>query len=176
VKGEELALELRAHELVGETIAEVAYQQLRWRDDAPPHSVELAVHLHMRSGRRFRVGWGDELGLHHGHGITVAEVRRIDRDAGPLRYVDWPAATRIRAASIHWHSVFDALRRSFSVLVGIGGDYPRRADYPQTLQLDFADATQAFITAARREGAAARGFTNHLLVVFSRADLDSLGV
>jgi hypothetical protein len=175
LRTQELDLELRARELAGETIADVCYQQLRWSDDVPPHAVELAVHLHMRSGRRYRVGWGDEFGLHHGHGITVAEVRRIDRDAGPAQPIDWPART-IRAATIHWRSVREALRGSLSIMVGIGGDHLRRLDYPQTLQLDLDDDSQIFVTAARREAGGARGFANHLLVLFSRAELDGLGL
>jgi hypothetical protein len=175
VRTPELDLELRARELVGETIADVGYQQLRWSADGSLESVELAVHLHMRSGRRFRIGWADELGTHHGHGVTVAEVRRIDRDAGPVQSVEWPRRT-IRAATIHWRSVRDALRGSLSTMVAIGGDHLRRVDYPQTLQLDLADDSAICITAARREGDTVRGFANHLLVVFSRAELDRLGV
>jgi len=173
---QELDLELRAREVAGETIAEVCYQQLGWSStEVSRDSVELAVHLHMRSGRRFRVGWADEFGLHHGPGITVSEVRRIDRDAGPTHPIDWPART-IRSAMIHWRSVRDALRGSLSTMVAIGGDHLRRLDYPQTLQLDLDDGSQIFITAARREDGGARGFANHLLVLFSRADLDALGL
>lgn len=181
MKNPELDLELRARELVGETIADVCYQQLRWSDEVSRESVELAVHLHMRSGRRFRVGWADELGTHHGHGVTVSEVRRIDRDAGPIQPIEWPsgAGRTIRAAIIHWRSVRDALRGSLSTMVAIGGDHLRRLDYPQTLQLDLDDGSevsQVFITAARREGDTVRGFANHLLVVFSRAELERLGI
>jgi len=178
VRTAELDLELRARELVGETIADVCYQQLRWSDEVSRESVELAVHLHMRSGRRFRVGWADELGTHHGHGVTVSEVRRIDRDAGPTQPIEWPAK-RIRAATIHWRSVRDALRGSLSTMVAIGGDHLRRLDYPQTLQLDLGDRdddSAVFVTAARREGDTVRGFANHLLVVFSRAELERLGI
>jgi hypothetical protein len=175
LRKDELDLELRARELAGETIADVCYQQLRWSDDVRPHSVELAVHLHMRSGRRFRVGWADEFGLHHGHGVTVSEVRRIDRDAGPVQPGEWPSR-RIRSASIHWRSVRDALRGGFSTMVAIGGDHLRRLDYPQTLQIDLDDGAQIFVTAARREDGVVRGFANHLLVVFSRVELDDLGL
>ncbi|HEU0036181.1 MAG TPA: hypothetical protein VFQ53_36460 [Kofleriaceae bacterium] len=177
MKTSELALELRARALVGETIADVAYQHLRWRDGArgAHDDVELAVQLRMASQRRFRIGWADEFGLHHGHGITVSEVRRVDRDAGPLEPAAWPRA-RIRAATIHWKSIDDALRNSLSIMVAIGGDHLRRADYPQTLQLDLDDGSQVFASAARVVDGQARGFTNHLVVVFSRAELDRLGL
>lgn len=175
MKQPELDLELRARELAGETIAAVHYQQLRWSDDVAPHAVELAVHLHMRSGRRFRIGWADELGVHHGHGVTVAEVRRIDRDAGPVAPATWPLRT-IRAASIHWRSVRDALRGSFQTMVAIGGDHLRRLDYPQTVELVLDDEARIYITAARRGPDGVRGAANHLLVVFSRAGYDQLGL
>jgi hypothetical protein len=176
----ELELELRARQLVGETIEEVHYQQLPWTARAAigdgSHGVELAVHLRMASGRRFRIGWADELGLHHGHHITVTELRVVDRDAGPLERIDWPRRT-IRAATIEWRDVREALRGSLRTMVGIGGDYLRRLDYPQTLQLDL-DGTapaQIFVSAARlgADGVAS-GFTNHLLVVFSYDELRRL--
>jgi hypothetical protein len=52
----------------------------------------------------------------------------------------------------------------------------RRLDYPQTLELELAGDSHVFITAARREPDGVRGFANHLLVVFSRADYDRLGL
>ena len=58
--------------------------------------------MEMASGRRFRFGFADELGLHHGFGITVHEVRVIDKDAGPLSDVtdSWPTFRPITGASV----------------------------------------------------------------------------
>ena len=173
----ELELELRARQLVGETIEDVQYQQLPWTERTAigeaPHGVE---HLRMASGRRFRIGWADELRLHHGHHVTLSELRVIDRDAGPLERAEWPRRT-IRGASIVWRDVCDALRGSFRTMVGIGGDHLRRLDYPQTLQLDLdgTDLAHVFVSAARlvADGSAV-GFTNHLLVVFSHDELRRL--
>jgi hypothetical protein len=173
----ELDLELRVRQLEGETLARVHYQQLRWSAPAmphsPPHSVELAVLVECQSGRKFRFGWADELGLHHGHGITLSEVRVFDRDAGPLTEVTWPR-TRIGAASVLWRNIDDSMRGGF--LVGIGADYLRRQDYPQSIQLDLDGGGQIFVSAARLTEDGAQGFTNHLLVLFSRDELERLGL
>lgn len=148
----ELELELRARELIGETIEEVHYQQLPWRS-AAVDLIDIAIHLRMQSGARFRVGWGDEFGLHHGNGITIAPIRRIDNDAGPLHRVEWPVAT-ITGAAIRWQSVDDALRDNFRVLVAVCGDYLRRRDYPHALDLDLGN----------RRVVVACDFTNRLRV------------
>lgn len=172
----ELDLELRVRQLEGETIARVHYQQLRWSApgawEATPHSVELAVFVECESGRRFRFGWADELGLHHGHGIALSEVRVLDRDAGPLTEVTWPRR-RITGASVLWRNIYDSMRGGF--LVGIGGDHLRRQDYPQSIQLDL-DGEPIFVSAARLTDEGAQGFTNHLLVLFSRGELERLGL
>jgi hypothetical protein len=175
----ELDLELRVRQLEGETLSRIHYQQLRWSAPAalhsPPHPVELAVFVECESGRKLRFGWADELGLHHGHGISLSEVRVIDRDAGPLTEVVWPRR-RIVAASVLWRNIYDSLRGSFSGLVGVGGDHLRRQDYPQSIQLDLDGGGQIFVSAARLTGDGAEGFSNHLLVLFSRSELERLGL
>ena len=177
----ELDLALRVRQLEGEIIERAHYQQLRWSAPANPpphspvHSVELAVLVECESGRRFRFGWADELGLHHGHGISFAEVRVFDRDAGPLTEVAWPRR-RVIGASVLWRNIYDSLRGSFSGLVGIGGDHLRRQDYPQSIQLDLDGGEQIFVSAARLTEDGARGFTNHLLILFSRGELERLGL
>jgi hypothetical protein len=174
----EVDLELRVRQLEGETLARVHYQQLRWSapwSPSPIHSVELAVHVECESRRKFRFGWADELGLHHGHGISLSEVRVFDRDAGPSTEIEWPKR-RITSASVLWRNVYDSLRGNFPGLIGIGGDHLRRQDYPQSIQLDLDGGGQIFVSAARLAEDGAQGFTNHLLVLFSRADLERLGL
>jgi hypothetical protein len=137
--------------------------------------VALAVYLEMASGRRFRFAFADELGLHHGLGITVHEVRVIDKDAGPLSDVtdSWPTFRPITGASVHWRDIADRALSRFT-LVSVGGDYLRRQDLPQSIELAFDEQTSVFVSAARLTPDGAEGFANHLLVVFSRAELERL--
>src|SRR5262245_50952843 len=96
----ELELEQRARKLAGERLARVLYQRPArsdaddaWRGPAP-HSVGLAVYLECKSKRRVRVGWGDDFGLRHGQGVTLSEVKTIDRDAGEVEDVSDSEAWR----------------------------------------------------------------------------------
>jgi hypothetical protein len=72
--------------------------------------------------------------------------------------------------------VRDALRSSFSVMVAVHGDHITRADYPQTLELAFDGAEPAYVSAARLTPEGAEGFTNHLLVLFGRPQLEAHGL
>jgi len=184
---EELDLEKDALSLAGETLAGVAYQTVRWASSSAwtgpgPHPVSLAVHLELASGKRFRVHWADQLHLHHGHGIAIAPLRVVDRDLGPLQDVSAQPAwadlvgAKIRSAIIHWRNVREALRSTFGVMVSIHGDWLRRRDYPQTLELGFESGAQVYLSAARLVEGKGVGFSNDLLVVFGRAQLEGIGL
>jgi hypothetical protein len=184
---EELDLEKAARALEGETLAGVSYQSVRWSSSSAwegpgPHPVPLAVYLESVSGQRFRVHWADQLHLHHGHGIAIAPVRIVDGDLGPVQEVgDQPAwaplvGTRVRSAIIHWRNVREAQRSSIGAMVSVHGDYLRRRDFPQTLELSFEGGAQVFLCAAQLVDGRGVGFANDLLVAFGRAQLEQLGL
>jgi len=183
----ELALERRAARLEGEVLAAVLYQQLRWSGPAEwagegPHSVELAVHLQMASGRRFSITWADELELRHGFGVAVDEVRVLDPDRGPLHDLShaspWAGllGRRVQRGRVHWRPVERALRSSLRAMVAVHADHLSRLDFPQTLELELEEAGSVYLAAARLHEGGALGFTNHLLVLFTRGELERLGL
>ncbi|MGD0860927.1 MAG: hypothetical protein ABR912_16660 [Terracidiphilus sp.] len=106
----------------------------------------------------------------------------IDRDLGPVEEVTmlpaWAGLTglRIQTAMIQWRAVSEALRSSFIGLVAVHGDWVRRPDYPQALELGFEGGLQFFIAAAHLLEGKAAGLANSLLVVFDRAQMERLGL
>jgi hypothetical protein len=137
----------------------------------------------MDSGLRVRAGWGDEFGLRHGQGITLAEARVIDHDAGPVVDVsdgeEWRtlAGSRIVSSSIHWQGIDDAIRGNLFAGIAIHADHFTRYDYPQSLELVLETAEPVYVSAARlRTDGRADLFTNHLLVVAGRKNLEALGL
>ncbi len=188
MKEPELKLERRAARLQGEVLERVLYQQLSWSAEAGaswsgsgPHPVERAVYLQSRSGRRFRVSWADELGLRHGFGVAIDELRSVDADLGPLHEGGGPWAAllgrRVVSSRVHWREIEKALRPGFGIMVAIHADHLSRRDYPATLELGLDGGASVFIAAARLlEDGSAIGFCNHLLVLFDRGDLVRLGL
>lgn len=186
----ELELERRVRKLAGETLQRVLYQhppREEPREDehreGGPHSVGLAVFVECESGVRFRIGWGDDFGLHHGWGVTIGETRVIDRDAGVLEDVSGHAAwrtligSRITSAAVQWQSIRDAIRGNLFTSIAIGADHFTRRDFPQTIELLFDGGAAVFVAAARiGEEGRAEVFTNNLLVVFGSESRDALGL
>lgn len=171
----EVALELAARRLEGETLLRVFYLD-PWdgaaRPAAPLHDrdrVGLAVVLELSSGRRVEVRWADELGLRHGFGIAMREVKILDADRGRLEEVSprWGdrVGARIARASIQWGRVDQDLRSGFQIMVAIHADHLARPDYPRALELRLEGAGPVTIEAARIEpGGKVVGFVNDLLV------------
>jgi hypothetical protein len=186
----ELALERRAQRLEGEVLSRVVYQQLRWSAASPawaaagPHPVEVAVFLETAAGARLRVRWADELGLRHGYGVAIDPVRVLDPAAGTLHEASELAAwterigRRVLRARVHWQEIERALRGSVRTSLAIGLDHLSRVDFPQTLELELEGGAAVFLVAARLDESTRRavGFTNHLLVIFAREELEALGL
>lgn len=187
---DELALERRAARLEGEVLSRVVYQQLRWSSPSPAwatgnaHPVEVAVILETAAGVRFRVRWADELELRHGYGVAVDPIRVLDPAAGTLHEASglpaWAGliGRRVAHARVHWREIEQALRGSVRTSLAIGLDHLARVDFPQTLELELEGGSAVFLAAARLDegGRRAVGFTNHLLVLFARAELEALGL
>lgn len=175
----ELELEQRAHRLRGEVLRAVHYQRGEELEDVD--SVGHLVFLDFESGARVAIGCSDELRYKHGFGITVRPQRVIDTAFGPA--VDMSDTTRwksrigrsVTSARIHWDDIKERLRPTLAIGVAIHADHLSRLDYPQTLELDF-DGQSVFFAAARPSKGGAVPFVNELLVFFSDASREALGL
>jgi hypothetical protein len=133
-----------------------------------PHPVE-AIYL-QTAKRLFKVYWADEFHLRHGFGVAIAEPRVIDRDAGPVDDVSGEVGWRdvigspIATSSLHWHSISDALRSTFRIMVAIHADHLSRSDYPAMIELGFETGAKRYLSAAVVRGDEVVRFSNHMLV------------
>jgi hypothetical protein len=142
----ETEMELIARRLEGETLARVHYVDAwpgvdRTSGDHGDDTVGIAVCLALASGRVLEVRWADELGLRHGFGIGLRELRVPDGDRGRLEDVTprWGAlvGTPITRATVQWGLVRNDLRSTFQIGLAICADHLTRADYPRALELTF---------------------------------------
>jgi len=182
----ELDLEKRARQLVGQSLSAVHYQKAGWAEPTweiashpDLHTVDLSVTLETAKGDRHWISWADEFNLHHGFGVTLKPIKVVDRDRGMITEMTgdphWQnlLGQPITAALIHWERIREALRISLSLGVSICADYLRRLDYPQALELVFADGGRVRFDASRMEPNGKKlPFTNNLLVSFSPVSRD----
>jgi hypothetical protein len=176
----EVELEERARRLEGKTLRAVKYQGI-WTSHETVHSITHAVHLELETGR-IEIGSADELGIVHGHGISIRDRKVLDPAYGPIADVGGEPGWKqhigraIARAVVHWDDIFDRLRGSLSIGISIHADYLRRRDFPITLELAFPSGS-VFVSAAQLSAdGVARPLAPELVVFFSEKTGQALGL
>jgi hypothetical protein len=169
----ELALERRAQRLAGRRVARVWYHDARALGPVV-HEVAVAVHLELDDGRRVRIGTSRELATRHGSGVCLGEQHTLPPGVREVTGTPPWASDPITAARVHWRAIEDALRASLRTGLAIGIDHLTRHDFPQALELVWANSL-LFVAAARLTSpTTAEGLASSLLVIAGTAALDGL--
>jgi len=177
----EIDLEKRARSIENTIIVKVWYQQLedgvKSYSNNGFHSIDTAVYLKTENNRTFKIFWADEFGLHHGFGISIREIRVMDKEEGVFVEVthdkDWQGVIgkKITSAQVHWQDVIENMRDRLVPMLGMG--YITRNDYPQTIELKFDTGEQVFVSAIKITGEnKCIPFTNHVTTFFSKQAID----
>jgi hypothetical protein len=177
----EIELEKRARSIENTTILKIWYQQMedgtQSHNCVDYHSVETAIYLQAENKKIFRISWADEFGLHHGFGISIREIRMIDKSEGLFTEVtndkDWKGMVgiKIESVQIHWQNVIENMRSGLVPMLGMG--FITRRDYPQTIEINFETGQQVFVSAMKiTEDSKCVPFTNHVTVFFEKKMID----
>ena len=150
----ELDLEKRIRSIENDAITDIWYQKMKEETDICNkefHSIDAAVYIKTGKNKIFKMSWADEFGLYHGFGISLKEIKVIDKDMGFFTEMTQDNSyqaiigNKIISAKLHWQNVIDNMRSNRIPILGMG--YIRRRDYPQTIELNFDCGPQLFISA-----------------------------
>jgi hypothetical protein len=176
----ELDLEKRVRSIENDTITDIWYQQMDEEADGYDkefHSIDTAVYMKTGKNKIFKMSWADEFGLYHGFGISLKEIKIIDKDTGFFTEMTQDKnyqtiiGKKIASARVHWQDVIDNMRGDRIPILGMG--YIRRRDYPQTVEINFEDGLQMFGSAMKiQDDGKCIPFTNHLTIFFYQTVID----
>jgi hypothetical protein len=177
----EIELEKRVRSIENETITKIWYHQMENGTEIYNgndfHSVDTAIYLHTANKKIFKIFWADEFGLYHGFGISLKEISVMDKDNGVFTDVsedkDYKGiiGTKINSVMLYWQDVIDNMRWYRVPFLGMG--YIRRKDYPQTLELNFDNGIELFVSAMKiSDDNKCVPFDNHLTVFFNKSAID----
>jgi len=181
IKISELELEKRVHSIEKNKIVRVWYQfvdidSVNYNMNHF-HSIDLAIYFKSENNTFYKIYWADELGLYHGYGISIKEIPLMNIDEGAFiestNDPHWKIfiGKKIVSARLYWQNVIDNMRDGLVPFLGMG--HIRRADYPQTLEINFDDGNQVFISVLKiTNDCKCIPFTNHLSVFFQKVTID----